>query len=168
MCLTRTINLANTQFRYQLVFFIHIYGYIWLHVWLVEGCLWHLLPRQNLPSASFDWRHVSTFTTCILERSKEKSWLLLCLHKAFRRWSCVSVINKIVNIVFLSSTYLKAQYANSIGGMPHFTMSIYNIHSYNIEIYVNNNRENSGYTFVEVSTVWLKKHSALVVVVYAS
>ena len=57
--MTRTINLSNTQFRYQLVFFIHIYGYIWL----AEGCLWHLLPRQNLwwhllpgqnlPSASF-------------------------------------------------------------------------------------------------------------------
>ena len=56
--MTRTINLSNTQFRYQLVFFVHIYGYIWL----AEGCLWHLLPgqnlqqhllpRQNLPSAS--------------------------------------------------------------------------------------------------------------------
>ena len=44
----RTINLSNTQFRYQLVFFIHIYGCIWLHIWLAEGCLWHLLPRQNL------------------------------------------------------------------------------------------------------------------------
>ena len=59
LCMTRTINLSNTQFSYQLVFFIHIYGYIWL----AEGCLWHLLPRQNLqwhllprqnlPSASF-------------------------------------------------------------------------------------------------------------------
>ena len=29
----RTINLFNTQFRYQLVFFIHIYGCIWLHMW---------------------------------------------------------------------------------------------------------------------------------------
>ena len=28
--LIRTINLSNTQFRYQLVFFVHIYGYIWL------------------------------------------------------------------------------------------------------------------------------------------
>ena len=37
-------NLSNTQFRYQLVFFVHIYGYIWL----AEVCLWHLLPRQNL------------------------------------------------------------------------------------------------------------------------
>ena len=44
-----TINLSNTQFRYQLVFFVHIYGYIWL----AEGCLWHLLPRQNLLSACF-------------------------------------------------------------------------------------------------------------------
>ena len=35
---------TNTQFRCQLVFFVHIYGYIWL----AEGCLWHLLPRQNL------------------------------------------------------------------------------------------------------------------------
>ena len=42
--MTRTINLSNTQFRYQLVFFIHLHGYIWL----AEGCLWHLLPRQNL------------------------------------------------------------------------------------------------------------------------
>ena len=30
----RTINLSNTQFRYQLVFFIHIYGCIWLYSWL--------------------------------------------------------------------------------------------------------------------------------------
>ena len=44
LCMTRTVNLSNTQFRYQLVSFIHIYGYIWL----AEGCLWHLLPRQNL------------------------------------------------------------------------------------------------------------------------
>ena len=42
-------NLSNTQFMYQLVFFVHINGYIWL----AEGCLWHLLPRQNLPLASF-------------------------------------------------------------------------------------------------------------------
>ena len=58
----------RTQFRYQLVFFVHIYGYIWL----AEGCLWHLLPRQNLrwhllprqnlPLASFDWRHQERFT----------------------------------------------------------------------------------------------------------
>ena len=47
--MTRTINLSNTQFRYQLAFFVHISGYILL----AEGCLWHLLPRQNLPSASF-------------------------------------------------------------------------------------------------------------------
>ena len=57
--MTRTINLSNTQFRYQLVFFVYMYDYIWL----AEGCLWHLLPRQNLqwhllprqnlPSASF-------------------------------------------------------------------------------------------------------------------
>ena len=44
----RTTNLSNTQFRYQLVFFIHIYACIWLHIWLAEGCLWHLLPSQNL------------------------------------------------------------------------------------------------------------------------
>ena len=42
--MTRTINLSNTKFRYQLVFFVHMYGYIWL----AEGCLWHVLPRQNL------------------------------------------------------------------------------------------------------------------------
>ena len=47
--MTRTINLSNTQFRYQLVFFVHICGYIWL----AEGCLWHFLPQQNLLSASF-------------------------------------------------------------------------------------------------------------------
>ena len=40
--MTRTNNLSNTQFGYQIVFFIHVYGY----VWLAEGCLWHLLPRQ--------------------------------------------------------------------------------------------------------------------------
>ena len=51
--MTRKINLSNTQFRYQLVFFVLIYGYIWL----AEGCLWHLLPRQvlvfNIPIIKF-------------------------------------------------------------------------------------------------------------------
>ena len=46
---------ANTQFRYQLVFFILIYGYIWL----AEGCLWHLLPRQNL-----QWHLLSRENMC--------------------------------------------------------------------------------------------------------
>ena len=41
--MTRTINLSNTQFRYQIFFFMHTYGY----VWLAEGCHWHLLPRQT-------------------------------------------------------------------------------------------------------------------------
>ena len=41
--MTRTNNLSNTQFRYQIVFFIPFFGY----VWLAEGCHWHLLPRQN-------------------------------------------------------------------------------------------------------------------------
>ena len=41
--MTRTNNLFNTQFRYQIVFFIYIHGYIWL----AEGCLWHLFPRQT-------------------------------------------------------------------------------------------------------------------------
>ena len=36
--MTRTNNLSNTQFKYQIVFFIHIYGYIWL----AKGCHWHL------------------------------------------------------------------------------------------------------------------------------
>ena len=49
LCITWAIYLSYTQFRYQLVFFVHIYGYIWL----AEGCHWHLLPRQNLSSASF-------------------------------------------------------------------------------------------------------------------
>ena len=45
--------------------------------WLAEGCLWHLLPRQNLwwhllprqkmLSVSFAWWHVVTFTTCVCE-----------------------------------------------------------------------------------------------------
>ena len=56
----------HTQFRYQLVFFIHIYG--WLNVaigifFLGNICWWHLLPRQKMPSASFDWRHDFTNTT---------------------------------------------------------------------------------------------------------
>ena len=44
--MTRINNLSNTQFGYQIVFFIHIHGYIWL----AEGCHWHHLPRQNLQS----------------------------------------------------------------------------------------------------------------------
>ena len=59
MCMKKTINLSNTQFRYQLVFSVHIYGYIWLaecclwHLLPRQDLWWHLLPRQNLPSASF-------------------------------------------------------------------------------------------------------------------
>ena len=64
LCMTRTINLSNAQFKYQLVFFMHIYGYIWL----AEGCLGktfggifclgktcqqHLLPRQNMRGGMF-------------------------------------------------------------------------------------------------------------------
>ena len=77
LCMTRTINLSNAQFRYQLVFFIRIYGYIWL----TEGCLWHLLPRQNLPSGKtcvavcFTWLHESLNTTCS-RRSVENSTYL--------------------------------------------------------------------------------------------
>ena len=41
--MTRTINLSNTQFGYQIVFIIHMHGYMWL----AEGCHWHLLPRQT-------------------------------------------------------------------------------------------------------------------------
>ena len=74
LCMTRTINLSNTQFRYQLVFFVHIYGYIWL----AEGCLWHLLPRQNLPSASFAqaehaWRYVLPgCMICLIQRIRDQ------------------------------------------------------------------------------------------------
>ena len=75
LSMKRTINLSNTQFRYQLVFFIDIYG--WLKVafgifclgktcggifCLGKTCCQHFLPRQKMPSASFDWRHVLTFT----------------------------------------------------------------------------------------------------------
>ena len=59
--MTRTVNLSNMQFRYQLVFFVHTYGY----VWLAEGCLWHLLPRQNLqwhllPGQNMLWQYLLT------------------------------------------------------------------------------------------------------------
>ena len=80
LCMTRTINLSYTQFRYQLVFFVHICGYIWL----AEGYLWHLLPRQNLwwhllpgqnlPSASFAqakhaWQYVLPgCMICLIQR----------------------------------------------------------------------------------------------------
>ena len=40
LCMTRTINLSTTQFRYQIVFFIHIHD--WLRV-----AFWHLFPRQT-------------------------------------------------------------------------------------------------------------------------
>ena len=51
LCMTRTINLSNTKFRYQLVFFVHIYGYIWL----ADGYLWHLLPRQYVFPGCMIW-----------------------------------------------------------------------------------------------------------------
>ena len=68
--MTKTINLSNTQFRYQFVFFVHIHGYIWL----AEGCLWHLLPRQNLPLASFAqakhawWYVLPGCMICLIQR----------------------------------------------------------------------------------------------------
>ena len=80
--MTRTINLSNTQFRYHLVFFVHINGYIWL----AEGCLWHLLPRQNLqwhllpqqnlPSVSFaQAKHAGRYVLpgcmiCLIQRKE--------------------------------------------------------------------------------------------------
>ena len=33
--MTRTINLSNTQFRYQIVFFTHIYGYVWFGIFFL-------------------------------------------------------------------------------------------------------------------------------------
>ena len=81
--MTRTITLSNTQFRYKLDFFVHIYGYIWL----AEGCLshllprqnlqWHLLPRQNLLSASFaQAKHARQYVLpgcmiCLIQRNFE-------------------------------------------------------------------------------------------------
>ena len=75
--MTRTINLSNTQFRYQLVFFVHIYGY----VWLAEGCLWHLLPRQNLPLASFaqakyaQWYVLPGCMICLIQRNSSRFYV---------------------------------------------------------------------------------------------
>ena len=50
--MTRTINLSNTQSRYQIVFFVHIYSYIWL----AAGCFWHLLA--SFAQAKQAWRYV--------------------------------------------------------------------------------------------------------------
>ena len=63
--MTKTINLSNTQFSYQLVFFVHIYGY----VWLAEGCLWHFLSRQNLqwhllPGGMYTLLQLNKFISC--------------------------------------------------------------------------------------------------------
>ena len=48
--MTRTNNLSNTQFGYQLVLFIHIYG--WLKV------AFGIFYLGKLAVGSFDWRHV--------------------------------------------------------------------------------------------------------------
>ena len=45
------INLSNTQFRYQLVFFIHIYG--WLKVAFGICCLGKTCRRHLLPGGMF-------------------------------------------------------------------------------------------------------------------
>ena len=45
--MTKTINLINTQFRYQLVFFIHIYG--WLKVAFGICCLGKTCRRRLSP-----------------------------------------------------------------------------------------------------------------------
>ena len=60
MCITRTINLSNTQFRYQLVFlYTHMIAECCLwHLLPRQNLRWHLLPRQNMPSASFALRHI--------------------------------------------------------------------------------------------------------------
>ena len=34
--MTRTINLSNTQFRYELVFFVHIYSYMCYILWVLS------------------------------------------------------------------------------------------------------------------------------------
>ena len=68
--MTRTNNLSNTQFRYQIVFIIHIHGYIWL----AEGCLWHLFPRQTC------CRHLLTGGMFLLLQRKH---CLLNAHKKY-------------------------------------------------------------------------------------
>ena len=63
MCITRTINLSNTQFRYQLVLLIHIYG--WLKVAI--GILYlgktspQVLPRQKMPMATFGQPYITMY-----------------------------------------------------------------------------------------------------------
>ena len=54
------------QFRYQLVVFVHIHGYIWL----AEGCLWYLLPRQNLR-----WHLLPGGMWHLLQRSAARAYL---------------------------------------------------------------------------------------------
>ena len=54
--MTRTMNLSNTQFKYQIVFFIHIYGY----VWLVEGSP-QVLPWQKMPMATFSQSYITMY-----------------------------------------------------------------------------------------------------------
>ena len=69
----QTINLSNTQFRYQLVFFIHMYGYIWL----AEGCLGKnchgdLFPGKTCAAVCFAWLHDFPKTTQHFEANKIK------------------------------------------------------------------------------------------------
>ena len=74
--MTRTINLSNTQFRYQIVFFIHMYG--WLKVaigifYLGKTSL-QVFPRQKMPMATFSQPYITMYV-------HEKDYLIpkLCI-----------------------------------------------------------------------------------------
>ena len=96
--MTRIINLSNTQFRYQLVFFIHIHGYIWL----AEGCLWHLLSRQNLLSTSF-------------AQAKHATWQYLLPGGMFCLLQC-NATNKKISFNLLYQIYCKNRLLDPKGG----------------------------------------------------
>ena len=65
MCMkkSRTINLSNTQCRYQLVFFIHKCG--WLKVAFGICCLGKTCRRHLLPGGMYDFYNVKVNTASV-------------------------------------------------------------------------------------------------------
>ena len=63
LCMTRTINLSNTQFRYQLDFWVHTYGYIWLASFVEAKFVVASFAQAKHARRCFAWLHDTPNTT---------------------------------------------------------------------------------------------------------
>ena len=88
LCITRTVNLSNTQFKYLLVFFIYMYSCLKVAFsicCLGKTCHRHLLPggtmlRRNQEYLNFTWVCLLTcniFGAVLLKKTKPLRYSLL-------------------------------------------------------------------------------------------